>query len=339
MERARGLKLRTALLCLAGSGLCFLAGWNMVTLQSPVRDKIPSIKNPGTAGNAASSSPSGEGRPGSSLAGGGTFAALMAMETEAARLKPEDWPRLWRQRMRTREHYGLIRKWVEVDPRGALKAALAAAGEPSLSSQEGYDFQSLGRAAINELFSRDPAEALRAMKDFKETYGEYPGLDCLHLLVTGDAAQRAALVDLLRRDGPEKVSAGTTGDALNVLEALSRPGMPARPDIQGGIVWENIQTQPRETVDWILKQEQPLNPLLMERALNGLRSAQPLESSKEKMEAMGRLLERAPAHKVDEYAEEFTYLKAAFDPEGARQWAEDHVPEARLKQVRENLAK
>ncbi|RYD24754.1 MAG: hypothetical protein EOP86_28195, partial [Verrucomicrobiaceae bacterium] len=235
------------------------------------------------------------------------------MKEEAARLKPEDWPRLWRQRMRTREHYGLIRKWVETDPRGALKAALTAAGEPSLSSQEGYDFQYLGRAAINELFSRDLPEALRALKEFRETYGEYPGLDCLHLLVTGNAARKAALVDLLRREGPEKVPAGKIGDALNVLEALSQPGMPARPDIQGGIVWENIQTQPRETVDWILKQEQPLNPMLMERALNGLRSAQPVGSSKEKMEAMERLLEKAPAHVVDQYAEEFTYLKAAYD--------------------------
>ena len=51
------------------------------------------------------------------------------------------------------------------------------------------------------------------------------------------------------------------------------------------------------------------------------------------------LLNVAPVHEVAQYAESFTCLKAAFDPEGARRWAEEHVPEARLKQVLEKLGK
>ena len=177
------------------------------------------------------------------------------------------------------------------------------------------------------------------MSEWREKYGEYPSLDCLHLLVTGDAAQKAALVDLLRKEGPEKVGAGKIGDALNVLEALSQPGMPSRPDLQGRIVWETIKTQPRETVEWILKQARPTSPKLIERALNGIRSPDLVGCSKEGTEAMERLLEIAPRDMVDSYAETFADRKALYDPEGARLWAQDHVPEAHLKRVLEQLPK
>ncbi len=337
MERARKLKLRTYSLVLAASGLCFLAGWNIAGRRSLVSDQTRPTENTEPNGNATVPHQIGETVQSSSLSGGGTFAALLAMEAEAAGLKPEDWARLWRKRMRTGEHNGLARHWVKADPLGALKAALAAADEASLSDQESYDFQYLGGAAIDELFSRSLPEALRGMSEWRETYGAYPRLDCLHLLVTGDAAQKAALADFLRKEGPEKIHARITGDSLNVLEALDQPGMPSRPDIQGDIVWETIQTRPVETVDWMLKQAQPISPKLMERALNGFRAV--VGSSRETTEAMERLLEIAPPDMVDEYAEDIVSRKASYDPEGARLWAEEHVPEAKLKEVLQELAK
>ena len=339
MERTSQLKFRTCSLVLAASGLCFLAGWNIAAQRSLVREKIRPIEIAEPGGNAAVPTIVGEAARGRSLSGGGTFAALLGMEAAAASLKPEDWPRLWRKRMRTREHHGLAREWVKADPHGAFNAALAAADDPSLSDQEGYDYQYLGRAAIGELFSSSLPEALHGMREWREKYGEYPSLDCLHLLVTGDAAQKAALVDLLRKEGEETVDAGNIGDALNVLEALSQPGMPSRPDLQGRIVWESIKTQPSETVEWILKQAMPTSPKLLERALNGFRSAEVVGSSQETTEALVRLLEIAPGDLVDQYAEEFVYRKAAYDPEGARLWAEDHVPEANLKRVLQKLVK
>ncbi len=339
MERARPLKLRAAALALAGTGLCFIVGWTLAAPRSQERGRVPVAENKEAPSNTAAPDLPEETEPGSSLSGGGTFAALIAMDAEAARLKPEDWPRLWRERMRTGEHYGLTRAWVKADPRGALKASLAAADELSLSDQEGYDFQYLGEAAINELFSRDLPSALPAMRDWREKYGEYPSLDCLHLLVSGDAAQKAALVEFLSNDGPGKLRVRKTGDPLRVLEALNQPGMPARPDLQEQIVHEAIQSRPAETVDWILKQTGPMSPGLMERALNGLRSAGDERSPRETTEAMERLLEVASPDMADGYAEEFAYRKAAYDPEAARRWAEEHVPEARLKQVLERIAK
>lgn len=337
MERPLQLKLRTVSLVLAGTGLCFLAGWTLAAPRSPLKGSVPMAKQKEDPRDAAARNPAGESGTGNFLLRGGTFAAMVAMDAEAAGLKPEDWPRLWRERMRTREHNGLILPWVKADPRGALKAALAAADDLSLSDQEGYDFQYLGQSAIMELFSLDLPSALTAMRNWREKYDTYPNLDCLHLLVSGDAAQKAALVELLRQEGAEKVRFGKTGKPLEVLDVLNQPGMPARPDLQQQIVYEAIQSRPGETVDWILKQAGPMIPVMADSALNSLRSAE--GSPREITEAMERLLAAAPPDTVDGYAEEFALRKAAYDPAGARRWAEEHVPEARRKQVLEMLAK
>lgn len=188
MFTSSGLRISAVM---AGTVALFALGWWGGRMMLPAAEN-PVAKIPGPA--AAPAGFLSDQRGAATLSPSrGTFRDLVYGEKVLAARTSEEWHAAWREHLRHQNDWGLLRQWAVGDPHGAFRTAVEAAGRLPVENQEHYDHQALGNAAINQLFRQDPKAAVAAMRKWAELYGAYPSIDCLHLLVTGTDAQKAAL--------------------------------------------------------------------------------------------------------------------------------------------------
>src|SRR5690606_1083196 len=109
---------------------------------------------------------------------------------------------------------------------------------------------------------------------------------------------------------------------------LSREGSGARPEIAPSLVRTSAFKRPVETAEWLLQREGPVPESLLKMVLEeGSWSGRDFPLPPRSATLYERLLEKAPPGMADRLAGNCAKLKARFDPEDARRWAEEHVPE------------